>query len=416
MKKAMHNVFLAALCLIAGTTQAQKLSRTDLASFYSEYNFTSPEPLVYHDSDDTSRVFINISLHHFVYAPVGSGSREARFRVTHKLYPSYNSKNPLEHGSRTYSDTLFGGEEMDMAIEVRVGAAFPGTYVLYLEIEDLNRRGNIVRQVVDIQKVNRYTSQNFYLTDDESYPHFGRFIRQESYFRIRYRNPETEQLHIRYYNREFPIARPPFAMDRNVTYSFEPDSIYTIPLEDGLSELLELPYPGIYHVQADLSRPDGLTLFRFDEGFPEVNIPAMALAPLRYLTTEQEFEHLLEYRDYKAAVDSFWLERASYDPDRAKNMIRKFYQRVVDVNYLFSSYQEGWKTDRGLIYIIYGPPSEVYRRDEEEEWIYGERGNPMSIRFYFLRMENPFTNNDFSLQRSPIYKTSWFVAVENWRR
>jgi hypothetical protein len=89
---------------------------------------------------------------------------------------------------------------------------------------------------------------------------------------------------------------------------------------------------------------------------------------------------------------------------------------VVDVNFLFSSYQEGWKTDRGLIYIIYGPPSEVYRRDDEEEWIYGERGNPMSIRFYFMKVENPFTNNDFSLQRSPIYKTSWYVAVENWRR
>jgi len=180
--------------------------------------------------------------------------------------------------------------------------------------------------------------------------------------------------------------------------------------------MLELPYAGIYHIQTDLGRPEGITLYRFDEGFPEVNIPAMALAPLRYLTTEKEFEKLLSYRDYKTAVDSFWLERASYSPVRAKNMIKKFYQRVVDVNLLFSSYQEGWKTDRGLLYIIYGPPSEVYRDDGEEEWIYGEKGNPMSIRFYFLQVENPFTGNDYSLQRSTIYKTSWYIAVENWRR
>ena len=83
---------------------------------------------------------------------------------------------------------------------------------------------------------------------------------------------------------------------------------------------------------------------------------------------------------------------------------------------LFSSYQEGWKTDRGLIYIIYGPPSEVYRKTGEEEWIYGERNNPLSIKFYFYNIENPFTLNDYSLNRQPTYKTSWYIAIENWRR
>jgi len=147
-----------------------------------------------------------------------------------------------------------------------------------------------------------------------------------------------------------------------------------------------------------------------------VSVPAQALAPLRYLSTEQEFEKLLAYVDYKTAVDSFWLERSSFKPERAKNMIKRYYSRVQEVNRIFSSYQEGWKTDRGLIYIIYGPPSEVYRNDEEEEWVYGERGNPLSIRFYFYKVDNPFTDNDYTLERSPVYKSSWFIAIENWRR
>ena len=173
---------------------------------------------------------------------------------------------------------------------------------------------------------------------------------------------------------------------------------------------------GIYHLQADMNEADGLTLFQFDEGFPEVSSPALAVAPLRYLTTENEFKRLLSYQDYKVAVDSFWLERASQQPQRAKNMIKRYYSRVQLVNNLFTSFREGWKTDRGLVYILYGAPTEVYREDGEEEWVYGERGNPMSIRFFFDEVKNPFTENELELERSPMYKTSWMIAIENWRR
>ena len=31
------------------------------------------------------------------------------------------------------------------------------------------------------------------------------------------------------------------------------------------------------------------------------------------------------------------------------------------------------------------------------------------------KMENPFTENDYKLQRSPMYKSSWYRAVDSWR-
>jgi len=40
----------------------------------------------------------------------------------------------------------------------------------------------------------------------------------------------------------------------------------------------------------------------------------------------------------------------------------------------------------------------------------------MSIRFFFDEVVNPFTDNELELERSPNYKTSWMIAVENWRR
>lgn len=414
--KSRNNFLLILLLYLTFGANAQKLAKTDLGTMYSEYYFTGVNAVIYHATDDSSSVYLNINLHHFLYQPNEQQQPEANFKVQYSVYPTYNSKAPIDAGSLFYSDTSYSGEAMEMAVDFNIGISYPGTYVLKIVLTDLNDPENSVIKVMNIYKESRNSAQNFFLTDENEYPIFNTSVVQSNYFKIRHHNKDVKEFIIRYYNRSFPIAKTPFALEKNVTYTFEPDSFYTIALEEGITPLLELKYPGIYHIQTDIALPEGLTLYRFDDGFPEVSSPAQAMAPLRYLTTEREFDKLIAYSDYKTAVDSFWLERASHNPERAKNMIKKYYQRVVAANTMFSSFHEGWKTDRGLAYIIYGPPSEVYRKDDEEEWIYGEKGNPLSIRFYFLKVDNPFSSNDYSLQRSPIYKTSWYIAVENWRR
>lgn len=414
--KSKHFFFILLFILVTQYVVGQKLYKRDLAAMYSEYYFTTFEASVYHFSEDSSTVHLNISLHHLNYLDAGNGKQQASFVIKYDLYPSYNSKVSSESRSIVFEEQDHSGEVMDMAIQFNIGARFPGNYILRVELVDLNAMENSVFKFIHINKLNKSSGQNFFMTDTDNYPLFGGFVLQDSYFKLSYNNPAVDELIIRYYNQRFPIAKPPFSSEKNTTYTFEPDSFFTVQLVDGVSSLLELPYHGIYYIQTKLDDVAGLTLYRYDDGFPDVNQPAQAIAPLRYLTNEKEYDKMLSYSDYKIAIDSFWLERASYEPERAKKMIRKFYQRVVDVNHLFTSFQEGWKTDRGLTYIIYGPPSEVYRKDGEEEWIYGERGNPMSIRFYFLKTENPFTENDFTMQRSPVYKTSWYIAVENWRR
>lgn len=416
MMNNFHKLAVGLLVLLLSMTGfSQKLSKRDISLVYSEQSFTTFEASVFHTSDAVSMVYVNIRLHHLTYKPDGS-DKEANFALNYELYESYNSKSPIDTATLVYSDRQFAGEQMELVVNFEIPAAFPGSYILRIELTDLNKLESSVYKFIPVYKESRFSGQNYLLTDENDHPIFGGYILQDSYFKLRIPDTTKQQLIIRYYDRTFPLAKPPFAMEKNVTYSFEPDSFYTVNLNKGISPLLELPYHGIYYIQTDLGDPAGLTLYRFDAGFPEVNAPELALAPLRYLTTEREFDVLLSYNDYKTAIDSFWLERASYAPERAKNMIRKFYERVVDANQYFTSFLEGWKSDRGILYIIYGPPSEVYRKDDTEEWVYGERGNPMSIRFYFSKVENPFTEEDYSLQRSPIYKTSWYIAIENWRR
>jgi hypothetical protein len=44
------------------------------------------------------------------------------------------------------------------------------------------------------------------------------------------------------------------------------------------------------------------------------------------------------------------------DSDRARRIAALYYRRTAAANRLFSNYKAGWKTPRGMIYILFGPP------------------------------------------------------------
>ncbi|NOX45843.1 MAG: GWxTD domain-containing protein [Chlorobi bacterium] len=412
------NKLLVILVLIALNVSAKKVGKMNLASLYDQKGFTEIKMQVYHVSDSVSTVYMDIQLKDFHYRHyIESDFYKAYFKVYYELYPDYDTKFPIDSASVFFSDTTGYDSEIEMIVNFDVKAVFPANYILKLRLTDLyGKEGNSVWDIVEISKTTHHSRQNFLLKDSDGYPLFTNALNAGQYFILERNEPDSTDLFIRYFHRDFPIAKPPFSSEKQETYKFEPDSFYTVSIVTGETPVLELPYKGIYHFQTDISQDDGLTLFHFSDGFPRIETPLQAIEPLRYLTTKKEYNRMLSYENKKAAVDSFWLYRASGNPVRARKMIQKYYGRVVRANRLFSSYQEGWKTDRGLIYIIYGPPSEMYRKEGEEEWIFGERGNPMSIKFYFNRAENPLTSNDFRLQRSTTYQTSWYIAVDNWRR
>ncbi len=88
--------------------------------------------------------------------------------------------------------------------------------------------------------------------------------------------------------------------------------------------------------------------------------------PVRYLLGKDEddaFRALRTDDDRAAFIASFWSRR---DPDLStpQNEYRdRFYGRVEAANLLFTdSTKDGWKTDRGKIYILLGPPDDLDER------------------------------------------------------
>jgi GWxTD domain-containing protein len=194
--------------------------------------------------------------------------------------------------------------------------------------------------------------------------------------------------------------------------SYTADETYLINIDD--NDPVPVDKPGIYHFQLDTLNPEGLTFFFFDEDFPLLTSADNLLQSVRYLTTREEFSKISQSRDIKAAVDEFWLSKAG-NRERARLLIKTYYGRVQTANRLFTSYLEGWKTDRGLVYVIFGTPNSVYKNSLTETWMYNQTSGQSTLSFTFEKKKNPFTDNDYMLRRNPWYDLPWFRAVEIWR-
>ena len=225
----------------------------------------------------------------------------------------------------------------------------------------------------------------------------------------------SRQFLVKYFSRDFPPPIPAFVEKYRAPFNYSPDSTFTLELKNGKTPFFIPEKTGFYFFQPDTSILQGPSLFRMDPGFPKVTQHSLMLDALKYITSAREFQQLKSYNYPKVAVDSFWIVNAGR-PDLATELIRKYYLRVETANKLYTSYTDGWKTDRGMIYIVIGKPSKVFRSFEQEVWIYGEYDDPRALKFYFNKAQNPFTDNDYVLVRNQYYKSVWYQNVQIWRR
>jgi GWxTD domain-containing protein len=225
----------------------------------------------------------------------------------------------------------------------------------------------------------------------------------------------SRQFLVKYFSRDFPPPIPAFVEKYRAPFNYTPDSTFALELKNGKTPFFIPEKTGFYFFQPDTSILQGPSLFRMDPGFPKVTQHSLMLDALKYITSAREFQQLKSYNYPKVAVDSFWIVNAGR-PDLATELIRKYYLRVETANKLYTSYTDGWKTDRGMIYIVIGKPSKVFRSFEQEVWIYGEYDDPRALKFYFNKAQNPFTDNDYVLVRNQYYKSVWYQNVQIWRR
>lgn len=250
-------------------------------------------------------------------------------------------------------------------------------------------------------------------------------VRKDEYFNIIYGRGRPDSVFVSVYPLSEDIPYPPSMVLPERSVPVKPDTVVAIPYSDTLP--LMLPEKGIYFFTVSREIREGLTLFNFGDDFPTMTTPEEMIKPLAYLLPEDELQKIASSEKPKVALDDFWLGCCNGNVEKARELIRIFYTRAVFANYYFTSWKEGWRTDRGMIYIIYGPPDKLYKSSDVETWGYRKPvvssgwGARVSVKeeylfFTFKKKDNPFTDNDYSLSRSETVVSYWDKAVQSWRK
>ena len=208
------------------------------------------------------------------------------------------------------------------------------------------------------------------------------------------------------------------------TLDYAPEKIVALAYSDTLP--LMFPREGIYLCSVDRKVADGYTFLNMGISYPSMNRPETMIEPLAYLASSDELDKMRSAERTKTALDDFWI-KCGGNVEKARELLRIYYTRVLYSNYYFTSYKEGWMSERGMIYIIYGPPDKVYKTSEGESWGYrkpvvksswgtGYKVSDEFLYFNFKKRDNVFSDNDYYLSRNETLVTYWDKAVLSWRK
>ena len=192
---------------------------------------------------------------------------------------------------------------------------------------------------------------------------------------------------------------------------------------------LPMPRTGNYRFEVNVTNADAeaTTLFKAREFnittpyFPGVRNMHEFAEPLVYLMGRREYERLMAIEDpdsLKQQVDLFWLKDMR-NSNRARQVIELYYSRVEQANKQFSNFKEGWKTDMGMVFILFGPPYFVENYLDTSIWYYSyNRADPLTtFRFYRPKVSDQFfPYQHYILQRQRYYHSVEYDLIESWKR
>ncbi len=90
----------------------------------------------------------------------------------------------------------------------------------------------------------------------------------------------------------------------------------------------------------------------------------LAVDQLVYIASQSELDHI---RDAKTKEEEtkryieFWKKKDPSPSTEENEVFNEYYRRIQYANEHFSHYVKGWKTDRGMVFIILGAPNNVDR-------------------------------------------------------
>ena len=105
-----------------------------------------------------------------------------------------------------------------------------------------------------------------------------------------------------------------------------------------------------------------------------------ATEQLRYIAKGNEIDYIREAAtsdEKQKRFLEFWSKRNLDHKASQNDLMEEYYARVEYANKSYASFIEGWKTDRGMVLILFGPPQNVERHPFDSD------NKPYEIWYYY---------------------------------
>ncbi|MFT5834014.1 MAG: GWxTD domain-containing protein [Cognaticolwellia sp.] len=371
------------LTIISSCSESKKLKNETLRPYPTTLGIGF-QYKIYHNSSDVSTLYIQ--------------TYSTEYRVTIRAYEDFRSKNLIyEH-----TQQVIGAAHSVQSIPIPIRLSQYALEVLIFNPNDSKRYSDAV--FVDKTASGE---QSLLAIDENETVFLKKYIPIGKSLLFESTDTKTELLFIRYFDESYRPALPPH-IPKSLLFSplRGAKNTFSIPK----NELYTFPKKGLYFIQSDTSTVNGIFINAVDNDFPKLtDIDELTLS-IRYIAKNEEYKRLTsKSTDAKVELDRFWLARAG-DKEKARKMIRLYYNRVQLSNEYFTSYKAGWKTDRGIVFTIFGKPTKVQKTERYEYWYYKRTSNRDFVAFIF---DKP--NGIYILRRNPQFAQPWGAEVFAWR-
>jgi len=343
------------------------------------------------------------------YAEVEQLHKKYVWNFDYRITSSFDTKNNVLQAS--FSSSKYQISENEYLFYFQIPKITESSAYLFLACFQ-DEKGEVYLHDIPLKIVEKEIySEHLIFETDRVTPIFDHYIHKRDTFQIRSAFG-SERVPEHYFRYNFAAALPPMAtvnagdqevkLTPDTTIILNNDSLY-VPFKKGNYFISSMQPRKFYHYMV------------VDNRFPKVSKTKELIEPTIYIATDDERKAMRNTQKPKVKLDDFWLTLAQ-DKDFARKMIMHYYSKVQDANVLFTTYKEGWKTDMGLIYIIFGAPDQVYKQDLKETWKYKSKQSIPALNFVFNKRINPFGDYFFELQNSEEYANVWYNTVELWRK
>jgi len=406
-------MLLLATCRSANKNQGSRLNKPVLYNPVS--SSLHPKLGVFHVSDVESQLFVRINTNELLVSEANQQRvPKSEISIRYELYDCTEiENNKIVSDSAVFINSLeIKQQQKIIVLPIMISAEQGRRYLLLVQTTDLLRR-NTIRQFLTVNKTDIYSAQNFKLTALNGSPKLENTIVENDIFRITYMRKPVDKLFIKYMSAPQPIATSPLSPVPAKELIFKADSVWEQVYSPNINFMFG--YEGIYLVQTDTTQQGGLLLMNYGPYYPREDRTEQLVQPIQYIATATEYQRLSLEGHPKKMMDNFWLA-ATGSTDKARMLIRVFYTRMSYANQYFTDFKEGWKTDRGMIYLIYGLPNNINKGSHSETWEYTRKQQATPLTFVFEKKPSPYSDEYFVLRRGDAQPTYWRQAIDSWRK